>query len=756
MPNALGPYGFPDSYNDIVVASSSVKYVSAAGSNSNDGNTVTTPYLTIAQALSATSAISTSVTIVILGGTYTVTPGVATATADAIAGLSDNNLPRKFVCCPGQTTIQWTDSGGQRDSTMVDFRNAGSALYGAILLRNNNGRTTTYTVAFFNSSTAGTQRGSFYNCVFRETNANNAWSFQYDNSGTQSPKIYNTTFYVGAAPSADWSNSASLVMSDSVFNVANFTSPGTRTNVGYSATINATTYVATGITTQGVYSGTYSWTATNSNSGASGFVASYTGSPTVTNSGGYDIYKFTNSGIITFNASTAIKILVVAGGGGGLGGYPASAVPGGGAGGGGVVAHNSLTVTAQAYTVTVGAGGAYASTSTTPVVGNPGGDSIFGSNVIVAKGGGGSGFYGVGGNGGSGGGGGYNSAAGGTATQNTSGVNGGGTGYGYAGGTGTGISTGSAGGGGAGAVGANATSVNGAAGGIGFSSSITGTATYYAGGGGGAGSYSSGGTGTAGGLGGGATGGAAGVAAGSATINTGGGGASAPNSAAGSSGGSGVVIIAVLASQPPGLYASASTITSGSNVSFSLYSANTGNIPYTITGITSDIISNASLTGNFVMASGSSTVTFTVKSLLSSSYTMSMTADGSTANANLVPNVSISTSVIGIGSAANTAYLAKPVNGQMNIINTLVTVAQYDKGGSLQSAYPVSGQMNINQSVVSTTNAALGSQPLLPTFSNMQSNVSVPYTTMTNKIAGPIDQGIVKLFGDSPNRELWM
>lgn len=62
MPNALAPYGFPDSYDSIVTGSASVKYVSASGSDGNNGNTLTTPYLTIAQALSATSGTATSVT----------------------------------------------------------------------------------------------------------------------------------------------------------------------------------------------------------------------------------------------------------------------------------------------------------------------------------------------------------------------------------------------------------------------------------------------------------------------------------------------------------------------------------------------------------------------------------------------------------------------------------------------------------------------------------------------------------------------
>lgn len=261
MPNTLASYGFPDNYATVVSGSTNVKYVSATGSNANDGNSPTSPYLTIAQAQTATSGISTSVTIVIMAGTYTVTPGVATGTADAVAGLSDNNLPRKFVCCPGQTVIQWSATGAQRDATMVDFRNSGSVLYGATLLRDNNARTNTYSAAFFNSSTAGTQQGTFYNCVFRETNANNVWSFQYDNAGTQTQKIYNCTLYAGAAALGNWSSSASVILTDSVVNTTT-TTGATETNVLKSQTVNSTTYVTSGVTTAGVYSGTYAWNGT--------------------------------------------------------------------------------------------------------------------------------------------------------------------------------------------------------------------------------------------------------------------------------------------------------------------------------------------------------------------------------------------------------------------------------------------------------------------------------------------------------------
>ena len=255
----LGIYGFPDVYYDNLVANAAtVKYVSTSGNDSNNGNSISTAYLTIGQALSATSGNSGTVTIVILPGTYTLTPGVTANSVDVM--FSDGNLPRVFVCSPNQTILQYTASVGNRDCQIVNFQNSGSAIYGATLKRNNNGRTENYMVAFFNGTFAA-QRGKFYNCVFSETNAGNRWSIQYDNNGSQTPAVFNCTFYNGANSLSDYSGSSSWAITDSVFNTT-VTTNVTLTRVTQSATVNATTYVATGISDRGVWSGTYSWGAT--------------------------------------------------------------------------------------------------------------------------------------------------------------------------------------------------------------------------------------------------------------------------------------------------------------------------------------------------------------------------------------------------------------------------------------------------------------------------------------------------------------
>ena len=205
---------------------------------------------------------------------------------------------------------------------------------------------------------------------------------------------------------------------------------------------------------------------------------------TITTSGGYRIHTFTSSGTFTAGDSGTVEYIVVAGGGGGSnygggsggGGYRSSVS--GESSGGGASSESTKSVTASAYTVTVGAGGTGSAGT-----GTAGGNSVF--STITSLGGG----WGSQGSGGSGGGG-WANAVGGAGTA----------GQGYAGGTGddTPISWYcGGGGGGAGAVGGNASPAqqyNIGDGGIGVQSSITGTATYYAGGGGGGnwGRYSTG------------------------------------------------------------------------------------------------------------------------------------------------------------------------------------------------------------------------------------------------------------------------
>jgi hypothetical protein len=260
--------------------------------------------------------------------------------------------------------------------------------------------------------------------------------------------------------------------------------------------------------------------------------------------------------------SNTVDYLVVAGGGGGGVGCGG----GGGAGGGGMrfsfpnPATGGLPVSAQAYPITVGAGGTKGDGSVSPTpgpsgrCGSQGASSIFSSITSAGGGLGGAGSYSrPGGNGGSGGGGGRAGSAGSGNTPpvspsqgNNGGAGSGGPGGNYGGGAG----------GGHNAVGAGGSGNSGGNGGAGSALTITGASVTYAGGGGG-GAFPAPTSQSTGGAGGGGRGAPASLplADMDGTVNTGGGGGGGsegpaygpivgpPADSPGGTGGSGIVII---------------------------------------------------------------------------------------------------------------------------------------------------------------------------------------------------------------------
>jgi hypothetical protein len=298
---------------------------------------------------------------------------------------------------------------------------------------------------------------------------------------------------------------------------------------------------------------------------------------TITTSGDFKIHTFTGPGTFTVcrvsetAANNIVSYLVIAGGGsggngGGSSGGSGAAGAGGGAGGyrenkspvdsytsSPIEGSADITVTAQAYPITVGSGGA-----TSPAgggVSNPGSNSIF--STITSTGGGGGGVRQAcvpgrqdGQPGGSGGGGTINVP--GKGAGNTPPVS---PPQGQPGGQ-TSPSGNNSGGGGGGAIndggdapdGPPAPGGVGGVGGNGTTSSITASSVAYAGGGGGGGGGDPP-TGTnpggAGGSGGGGAGGATGSGGNDGTANVGGGGGGGGSNPgkAGAAGGSGIVII---------------------------------------------------------------------------------------------------------------------------------------------------------------------------------------------------------------------
>jgi hypothetical protein len=257
----------------------------------------------------------------------------------------------------------------------------------------------------------------------------------------------------------------------------------------------------------------------------------------VANDGTYWYHAFLSSGTFTPLKALSCDALVIAGGGGGWNDL------GGGGGAGGYRSGTSLSLTAQGYSVTVGAGGAATV---------KGSNSVF--STITSTGGGEARNSAAGGAGGSGAGGTRDSAAGGAgntpSTSPSQGNNGGaaGGGNGWAGGAG----------GGAGGAGAAASSQsNGGVGGAGSNAhstwaiaTNTGVSGYYAGGGGGS-SYPTATVYGTGGSGGGGNGGANNGSGGGSVptpgvANTGSGGGGAANGpfvSTNGSGGSGIVIV---------------------------------------------------------------------------------------------------------------------------------------------------------------------------------------------------------------------
>jgi len=266
----------------------------------------------------------------------------------------------------------------------------------------------------------------------------------------------------------------------------------------------------------------------------------YTGvaqSPTggaITTHGSYTVHTFLADGTFTVNGTgsgTTVDYLVVAGGGAGGGG----AIPGGG-GAGGFRTATGHTVSANAYSITVGAGGIGNGTSSDTSPLKNGGDSIFDTITSTGGGGGGSGGGGPAAPGGSGGGShGYADAQGAGNTPSTS------PSQGNPGGPNSHPAYGAGGGGGASATGSQPPQGQGGPGGAGTANDFrTGSNVTYAGGGGGARHNS--GNGGPGGAGGGGNGKGGSYPSGvPGTANTGGGGGGDGDT--GSNGGSGIVVL---------------------------------------------------------------------------------------------------------------------------------------------------------------------------------------------------------------------
>lgn len=270
--------------------------------------------------------------------------------------------------------------------------------------------------------------------------------------------------------------------------------------------------------------------------------------------------------VLTYTLPATVSYAIVGGGGAGAGGNgPNGSNLGGGAGGGGQVLAGSTTVTAQAYTVTVG--GSTQSSSAIGITANQGANGAQGANNAT---------------GGQGGASGSGKAAGTPQSGNVGGPDSG------------------AGGGGDTSAGTTQT------GGAGTVVNITGSNVTYGGGGGG-GAAQGGNAAGAGGTGGGGAGGASGANNGTTgTTNTGGGGggggATGSVQGSGGTGGSGIVIIRYPTGSIIGATGGAITQVTISNVSYNIHTFTTSGtftVPAPVTGTLTGF--TAGLTASFTM-----------------------------------------------------------------------------------------------------------------------------------------------------------
>ena len=496
-------------------------------------------------ATASTSAAHTPMTIgnyyyftVIVTTATGVSPPNASTPAQLVSSalLAPTNLSLTIPAGTSATaTLAWTGSAGATTYSWILFTSATAAYVGTLLTSGSTaGTSATYgiTIGSYNyfsvrAVTSALISAAAFSAIVGQqivpptglaisasgTTVTMSWS-AYTAATSYAWTLYSNSIYAYAGSSA-----ATGTVSGSP----------PATTATYSSAVAGTYYYFTLTVTTPGGTGYTSGPATSSI--AQAFASPVASGGTLTTPTGYQVYTFSNVGSNSFTltspSSTSAQVLIV--GGGGSGGIDYA----GGGGAGGAVYLSSTSISAAAYTITVGGGGTNGGNGSNSSV------TISGTTYTGIGGGAGGTYFGAGLAGGCGGG------AGGFINANTTTPGGAGS-QGYGGGTGT-STTGAmgSGGGGMGSAGSNSTGATlGAAGGSGATYTIGGTALTVSGGGGGAHNGP-------GGSGGGGSGGGHQQRGTAGTPNTGGGGGGGGQVNGGSgAGGSGIVIIA-LPTPPP-------------------------------------------------------------------------------------------------------------------------------------------------------------------------------------------------------------
>ena len=240
---------FPTAYKNLIAnysASNTRYYDISNGNDSNNGQTEATAKQNLGSDLNSWLNGSNGRIAVIMPGTYPITNHTPGSYGNRMLQWDTNS---KCVCAPGQVIITSTSSPA-RDLHIFGMRDGNAAIYGAIIKRNNEGRTNNYS--------------DVYNCVVEETNGNNSMSHIYDNSGSGNRYMERSTIVADMVSpytcGTSLADNIAMTYSQSHFcpsgnnfkyNVTFTTSPsGNPYYINNSTSDNATF---------GVYGGTYSW-----------------------------------------------------------------------------------------------------------------------------------------------------------------------------------------------------------------------------------------------------------------------------------------------------------------------------------------------------------------------------------------------------------------------------------------------------------------------------------------------------------------